>query len=174
MDNLPSFYLIATAHRIGLSHDARRLTPDDERCAFMATLAKSTTLPWIADFRDPMLQKNYPPDPTNWRSFARLGCRTVAQALLLSVFTTLGTAGAYRKRYPRQAYRVCLLENGYDAETFSGVDSVAVSLNNSSITLLHSRGNSDRGGLLTEDAITGAYRCRLREQLAELLDWVLA
>ena len=139
----------------------------------MATLAKPTTLPWIANFRDPMLQKNYPPDPTRWRSFARLGCRTVAQALL-SVFTTLGTADAYQKRYPRQAYRVCLPENGYDEETFSGMDSVAVSLNNSRITSLHSRGNSDRGGLLTEDAITEASRCRLREQLAKLLDWVLA
>ena len=173
MDNLLSFYLIATAHRIDLSHDVRRITPDDERCAFMATLAKPTTLPWIADLRDPMLQKNYPSDPTRWRSVARLGCRTVAQALL-SVFTTLGAAGAYRKRYPRPAYRVCLPENGYGEETFCGVDSVAVSLNNSRITLLYSRGNSDRGGLLTEDAITEASRCRFREQLAKLLDWVLA
>ena len=44
-------YPIATAHLIG------------------AELQRRSGLPWIADFRDPMAQPNYPRDPAIWQSF---------------------------------------------------------------------------------------------------------
>src|SRR5690349_2654256 len=70
-DVLWSTYPIATAHAIG------------------HTLARTTGLPWIADFRDPMAQDGYPPDPAQWRSFKRIEARAVTRASG-SVFVTAG------------------------------------------------------------------------------------
>ena len=116
-----STYPIATAHIIG------------------AELQRRSGLPWIADFRDPMAQKNYPPDPVTWRQFEAIE-RGVMQQASLSLFTTPGAADIYRKRYPDACQRIHVLENGYDEESFSEAEMEVTCqpLNPGKITLLHS------------------------------------
>lgn len=113
-----SSYPIATAHHIG------------------ATLQSRSRLPWIADFRDPMAQDDYPEDPAVWRSFARIEQHATRHAAA-ATFTTPSALQLYRERYPAQADNMYLLENGYDEETFSGT-TVGSPLNDGKLTLLHS------------------------------------
>jgi glycosyltransferase involved in cell wall biosynthesis len=121
-DALWSTYPIATAHVIGQALQAR------------------SGLPWIADFRDPMAQENYPAHPMIWRSFRDIEARTIARARH-SVFTTPGAARMYRERYPASAASIRVIENGYDEESFTGLAEDAASrlpLNPGALTLLHS------------------------------------
>lgn len=113
-----STYPIATAHSIGRA------------------LAARAGLPWIADFRDPMAQEGYPPDPATWRNYARIEQQTAEHARF-STFTTPSAVAAYRSRYPELAERFTLLENGYDEETFSSAQGGEV-LTVGKLTLLHS------------------------------------
>lgn len=113
-----STYPIATAHRIGLS------------------LSKFSGLPWVADFRDPMAQPDYPTDPAIWKRYELIERKTVAQARFSS-FTTPAAAQTYRVRYPESADRIRLLENGYDEEAFSN-EQPHRPLQKGKITLLHS------------------------------------
>ena len=96
-----STYPIATAHKIG------------------ATLNRLTGVPWVADFRDPMAQEGYPPDPTIWAAFKRIEMQALAQARFVT-FTSPGAIRTYRKNYPDLAAdKLVLLENGYDEEAFT-------------------------------------------------------
>jgi len=95
-----STYPIATAHLIG------------------AELQRRSGLPWLADFRDPMVQVDYPTDAPTWHAYKRIEERTVLQARVI-LFTTPGAAADCRSRYPAQAGRVQVLENGYDEESFA-------------------------------------------------------
>jgi glycosyltransferase involved in cell wall biosynthesis len=121
-DVLWSTYPIATAHLI-----AQRLQ-------------QLSGLPLVADFRDPMAQDGYPPDPRTWRSFDRIERAVVASASRL-VFVTPSAQQLYRSRYadlPRE--RFALIENGYDEESFSAAESGLERrpLNDGVPTLLHS------------------------------------
>jgi glycosyltransferase involved in cell wall biosynthesis len=121
-DVIWSTYPIATAHVIG------------------SALHRRSGLPWIADFRDPMAQDGYPADPRVWQSFKRIEEDALGHARF-SVFTTPGAARVYRERYPGFAARVEVIENGYDDESFVGLDVQAAArepLNPGAITLLHS------------------------------------
>jgi Glycosyl transferase 4-like domain len=80
-------------------------------------LSRRSGLPWVADFRDPMFQKNYPVDPATRRSYKSVEEEVFARAKCC-VVTTPGAARLYRDRYPHMAERVALLENGYDEESF--------------------------------------------------------
>lgn len=113
-----STYPIATAHCIG------------------RTLQRLTRLPWIADFRDPMAQDDYPEDPATWRSFARIE-REAVHAARYSTFTTPSAVAAYQERYPGRSERITLLENGYDEETFANAPAGGP-LNPGRLTILHS------------------------------------
>lgn len=113
-----STYPIATAHRIG------------------STLHAHSRLPWIADFRDPMAQEGYPEDPATWRSYARIEADAIARTAA-STYTTPSALALYQQRYPEQASRMHLLENGYDEETFSSTAG-GEPLNPGKLTLLHS------------------------------------
>lgn len=114
-----STYPIATAHMIG------------------HTLARRSGLPWIADFRDPMLQDDYPRDAGARSSFAALERKTVTRAAL-ATFTTPGAVDSYRARYPGRSEQVVLLENGYDEEVFRGAAAHDAALHPDRKTLLHS------------------------------------
>jgi glycosyltransferase involved in cell wall biosynthesis len=116
-----STYPIATAHMIG------------------AALHRRTSLPWVADFRDPMAQDGYPADPKTWQSYKRIE-RQALELAALSVFTTPGAAAQYRQRYPAAAARIRVLENGYDEEAFASSARAHEGgpLNPGAVTLLHS------------------------------------
>jgi glycosyltransferase involved in cell wall biosynthesis len=114
-----STYPIATAHWIG------------------AVLSKLSGIPWVADFRDPMVQDGYPSDRRIRRSFKKIEERALKNAAL-STFTTPGAVRFYTQRYPNAAGRIKLLENGYDEEAFSGLQPDPSPLNPGKITLLHS------------------------------------
>lgn len=118
-DAIWSTYPIATAHLIG------------------AALHKHSGLPWVADFRDPMAQDGYPADPFVWQSFKKIEERATRGATLCT-FTTPGTARLYSGRYPQEANRFKVIENGYDEETFAGLNSSGSALNPGKFTLLHS------------------------------------
>ena len=118
-----STYPIATAHSIG------------------ATLQARSGLPWIADFRDPMAQDDYPPDPVTRRHYAELDHRTVSQARR-TFLTTPSAVADYRHRYPQHAHRIELLENAFDEDSFRQAEATlppnAGALNPGKRTLLHS------------------------------------
>lgn len=120
IDAIWSTYPIASAHRIG------------------ATLARLSGLPWIADFRDPMVQPGYPADARIRDAFTRIEGRAMARAR----FVTLTTAGAgtdYQGRYPERAEAVRVIENGYDEASFAELSAApATPLNPGYRTLLHS------------------------------------
>jgi hypothetical protein len=98
-----STFPIATAHIIG------------------ATLHRLTKLPWVADFRDPMAQEGYPPNPRIRRSFIDIEQRTVLEAAACC-FTTPGALRTYRERYGDLAgQRFTVIENGYDESSFESV-----------------------------------------------------
>jgi glycosyltransferase involved in cell wall biosynthesis len=96
-----------------------------------------TSLPWIADFRDPMAQEGYPPDPATWRAFSKIEKSTIEKAAF-SVFTTPGAARVYRLRYPQAAERIRVIENGYDEGSFEGLPTYGQPLTPGHITILHS------------------------------------
>jgi glycosyltransferase involved in cell wall biosynthesis len=105
-DVIWSTYPIATAHVIG------------------SALHRKTGIPWVADFRDPMAQEDYPPDPKTRRSFLAIEADTTRHAAYC-VFTTPGAAEDYRQRYPDAARRIVVVENGYDEESFASTKAVA-------------------------------------------------
>lgn len=120
-DVIWSTYPIATAHLIGL------------------TLHRLTGIPWVADFRDPMVQPDYPPDPLTYRAYERVENKTIAQCAS-AVFTTPGTLRDYQTRFSHvPASRFHLIENGYDESSFAAITRSVNQLTKAGgITLLHS------------------------------------
>jgi glycosyltransferase involved in cell wall biosynthesis len=119
-DVLWSTFPIATAHAIG------------------AALQRRSGLPWVADFRDPMAQEGYPADPAVWRAYDAIERCTVDRAVACT-FTSPSAARTYAARYPDAAGRLSVIENGYDEDSFAGLDSDnGAALNPGALTLLHS------------------------------------
>lgn len=117
-----STYPIATAHLIGYA------------------LHKLTGLPWIADFRDPMTDEGYPPDPTMRRAYSWIEKKTLAHCAR-AVFSTPGTIRDHLRRFPEiPASRFVLIENGYDEENFTSAALAAADAPRSSrpMVLVHS------------------------------------
>ena len=95
-----STYPIATAHLIGL------------------ILHRLTGLPWIADFRDPMMTDTLPTGRLRRRVYAWVERSTVTRATCC-VYPTPGAVQLYRGRFPSVAPdRFVLLPNGYDETPF--------------------------------------------------------
>jgi glycosyltransferase involved in cell wall biosynthesis len=121
-DAIWSTYPIATAHCIG------------------QRLHDRSGLPWVADFRDPMAQVDYPEEPQLRELFRRIESAAIASAAC-SVFTTPGAAREYARRYPQRAACMRVIENGYDEESFAAVEQEAAALGAlqpGRLTLLHS------------------------------------
>ena len=103
-DVIFSTYPIPSAHRIGLA------------------LHGLTGIPWVADFRDPMLQDTIPADPRMREVFRALEAKTFRKASRV-VVTTQGTADLYRARYAGRAREdVVVIPNGFDEATLAAVE----------------------------------------------------
>ena len=105
-DVIWSTYPIATAHVIA------------------SKLHRKTGIPWVADFRDPMAQDDYPSDLITRERYRAIEADAAAQAHYC-VFTTPSAARIYQQRYPAAASRMVVIENGYDEESFASVASPA-------------------------------------------------
>ena len=135
----------------GLRH-IRRWRPDALMSSFpVATahliardLQRFTNLPWLADFRDPMAQDDYPKEPRVWASVRRLEGEVVDRAAAMT-FTTPGAIAYYLQRYGTQiAPRCHLIANGFDENTFADAErnalesSLVGALTHGPLTLIHS------------------------------------
>jgi hypothetical protein len=100
-----STFPIATAHRIGIE------------------VSRKSGLPWIAEFRDPMWQSDWPPDPAANVAWRKLEHEIFAAADR-AVFTAPSAIDMYAERFPSFAgSKLALVENGYDEETFRRAES---------------------------------------------------
>lgn len=103
-----------------------------------ARLQRSTGLPWIADFRDPMVEDDYPADQLQRASHERIE-RRAAQHAATCVFVTEGTRRLYINRYGEQFERKsCVIANGWDEDTLSAVKATPRPAGDSRLILLHS------------------------------------
>ncbi|MFZ6748706.1 polysaccharide deacetylase family protein [Undibacterium sp. Ren11W] len=116
-------YPIATAHLIGL------------------TLKFLTGKAWVADFRDPMTQDNYPQGKWQRKAFLWIERRTIERCDI-AVFTTQSAREIYRQRFPQVSQKKFeVIENGYDEDGFDPLQFKNASLldeEKSKISLLHS------------------------------------
>lgn len=100
-DAILSTYPIPSAHCIGLA------------------LHRMSSVPWIADFRDPMLQEGYPEHPMLRKAYASIERATFRHANRITV-TTPGTAELYIERYAeRPADSIRVIANGFDEDMFA-------------------------------------------------------
>jgi glycosyltransferase involved in cell wall biosynthesis len=124
-DVIWSTYPIATAHMIGLA------------------LRRLSGLPWVADFRDPMVEKiageDFPRDPMVRKASSWIEDRTV-KFCSRAVFTTSGTRAMYANRFSEvPSTRWTVIANGYDEEDFAAAERhVPAALKKKPIILLHS------------------------------------
>ncbi|MET0106720.1 MAG: glycosyltransferase [Sedimenticola sp.] len=97
-------YPIATAHLIGL------------------TLHKLTRLPWVADFRDSMVDDSYPVNVRQKRIFYWIEKVTLKHCRY-AIFTTSSAIEMYKERYPHLRHdKFKLIPNGYDDEFFHDIE----------------------------------------------------
>lgn len=114
-----STYPISTAHLIG------------------GTLSRLSGIPWVADFRDPMVNRDYPKDKMQRRLWLWLEASVLRHASAC-VFTTASAAQEYQRRYPDHAAKCHVIENGYDEEAFEQVVPSRGGVANGTLFLLHS------------------------------------
>lgn len=103
------------------------------------TVHRLTGLPWIADFRDPMLQPAYPVFSLQRRCYGWIERQTITRCQL-AVFTTHSAMQSYRLRFPEvPSDKFVVIENGYDEESFGAAqaDSAARPASRR-LTLIHS------------------------------------
>lgn len=105
-----STYPIATAHSIA------------------ATLARRTGLPWIADFRDPMVEfipgtnEAFPKDPALREARLKIEA-AAAQTAAKLVFCTVAARRITQERYGAlDAQRLAVIPNGYEEQAFSDAE----------------------------------------------------
>lgn len=120
-DVIWSTYPIATAHLIGLN------------------LCRLAGIPWVADFRDPMTDVDYPSDQRKRLIYQWIEERTLAYCTR-AVLTTPGAIEDYKKRFPQiPASKFHLIENGYDEENFTTAEAgVVKEQKNKAFVLIHS------------------------------------
>ncbi|HEY0060979.1 MAG TPA: polysaccharide deacetylase family protein [Telluria sp.] len=114
-----STFPIATSHLIALA------------------LHRLTGLPWVADFRDPMLQSSYPVSRPQRKIYAWIERETIIRCSA-AVFTTHSARDSYRERFPTLApEKFHVIENGYDEDGFGDQEPVPTKPG-ARITLIHS------------------------------------
>ncbi|WP_052750191.1 glycosyltransferase [Arsukibacterium sp. MJ3] len=101
-------------------------------------LYKLTGVPWIADFRDPMLQDDYPSNPRLRKLFSWIE-KKAAKHCKHIIFTSPGALQLYKQRYPEVAENVWqVLPNGYDETLFAMANNVQPVKTDTRVKLLHS------------------------------------
>lgn len=121
-----STYPIATAHFIG------------------ASLNCITKVPWIADFRDPMVEYNktlnlVAPADKKLRSCRLFIERYASEHAITNVFTAEGAQKIFKDRYDCKNDRVAIIPNGFDESCFLEVESIAPHrTHKSKIRIIHS------------------------------------
>ncbi len=106
VDVLWTTFPIATAHQIGLA------------------VARRCGVPWLAEFRDPMWQTDWPPEPKANRAWRELETKIFANADKI-VFATPGAQNLYAHRFPAFQSKLRVIENGFDEETFRRAEELA-------------------------------------------------
>jgi len=80
-------------------------------------ISKATGIPWVSDFRDPMVQEDYPKDLSTKRMFQWVEHRTVYSARRTCLVTP-GAMRIYKERYPKVSDRFRCVANGFDETAF--------------------------------------------------------
>jgi glycosyltransferase involved in cell wall biosynthesis len=105
------------------------------------TLHRKTGLPWIADFRDPMLQNDYPTTKRQRQAYGWIEQQAIHRCRK-AIFTTHSAMDSYKQRFPEFLHeKFTVIENGYDEDVFETVSTDVDSESpkaNAPITLLHS------------------------------------
>jgi hypothetical protein len=102
-----STYPIATAHFIAY------------------TLHRMTGIPWVADFRDPMVEPGYPSDSLQRAAFDRIERMTLKHCER-AVFASPGALRLCAERHPGvHQTKLTVIENGYDEASFAAAESAA-------------------------------------------------
>lgn len=118
-DLIWSTYPIATAHLVG------------------GALSRLSGLPWVADFRDPMVNQGHPTDALQRRLWQWIEAQ-VLQHAAACVFTTSHSAQTYAQRYPGLANKIHVIENGFDEEAFEQATPTLRDTGSKRLLLLHS------------------------------------
>ncbi len=85
-------------------------------------LHKLTKLPWIADFRDPMTEEDYPTNPTVFKFYRWLEKKTIQHATYV-VVTTPGVKRVYGQRYGSGCEeKIKIIQNGFDENKFATIE----------------------------------------------------
>ena len=103
------------------------------------TLSRLTGLPWVADFRDPVISSVAGQSRLTVSTQMRWERRVVSNATH-TVFTSLGAMQSYAERYS-QAYRdglMTVISNGYDEASFSALPAPRPYQPGRPLRLLHS------------------------------------
>lgn len=101
-------------------------------------LHRITGVPWVADFRDPMTDGDYPRDPRTRRMLRWLEKKAVRHASRL-IFTARATMQRYLERFPELSADKCLvISNGYDEADFRDVQPVFVDTPHARLRMQHS------------------------------------
>ncbi len=122
-DVIWSTYPIATAHFIGYC------------------LHRMSKIPWISDFRDPMVDPEFPAEPLLRRTYQWIDRNAVYHSHRV-VLTTPNATKDYQSRYPElPAAKFTCIENGYDEEIFRTIEkktSLGTETRDQRFVLLHS------------------------------------
>lgn len=118
-DIIWSTYPISTAHWIG------------------STLARFSGLPWVIDFRDPMVTSNYPVHKLQRRLWTEMESRFMRQATVC-IFTTQRAASSYAMRYPDIAQKCKVIENGFEEDIFEKTKPNRLNIPENCLLMLHS------------------------------------
>lgn len=121
-----STYPIATAHIAG------------------EWISRLTGLPWVADFRDPMVEyddrtrTHFPTDARLRAVRLRIEARAARRAAAL-VFCSPGAAAIFAARYPEVGTeRIHVIPNGYDEDAFRSLPAPTATATPRPLTLVHS------------------------------------
>lgn len=102
------------------------------------TIHRYSHIPWVADFRDMMVEDNYPHDLRVRSSYRRVEESTISRASRV-VMTSPGTKEFYSSRYAREDKKKwVIIRNGYDEENFGEAQAVANTDRSGPIKIVHS------------------------------------